>query len=204
MLRLPPHAPGMRIGIFGGSFNPPHEGHLLVSRIALRRLRLHRVWWLVSPGNPLKEAAALPPLEARIAAARGLARDPRIEVTGIEAKLGTRYTYDTLRRLKARMTGVRLVWIMGGDNLLQFSRWRRWEDIATLAPLAVIDRPGATLKAATCKAAQRFFRARLPEREAAALPARQPPAFAYIHGQRSPRSSTELRRRVIGRAVTGA
>ncbi len=194
----------MRIGIFGGSFNPPHEGHLLVSRIALRRLRLHQIWWLVSPGNPLKDTGGLPPLEERIAAARRLACDPRIKVTGIEARLGTRYSYDMLRRLKPRMKGVRLVWIMGGDNLLQFPRWRRWEDIARLAPIAVIDRPGATLKAANCKAAQRFSRAFLAERAAATLPDRRPPALVYIHGLRSPRSSTELRRRASRRAPTGA
>ena len=108
-VRLPPHTPGMRIGLFGGSFNPPHAGHLLVSEIALRRLRLDRVWWLVTPGNPLKENSGLPPLAARIVAARKLVRDPRIVVTGLEAEIGTRYTYDTVAWLTRRAESVRFV-----------------------------------------------------------------------------------------------
>lgn len=193
-VRLPPHAPGMRIGLFGGSFNPPHEGHLLVSRIALRRLRLDRLWWLVSPGNPLKDTRELPSLAARMAAARRIARDPRIVVTGLEAEVGARFTIDTLRYLRARCPGVRFVWIIGGDNLLQLDRWRRWEDIMRLAPVAVIDRPGATLRAANAKAALRFPQSRLPEREAARIAFAAPPAFVYLHGPRSAVSSTELRR----------
>ena len=192
-VRLPPHAPGMRIGLFGGSFNPPHEGHLLVSRIALKRLRLDRLWWLVSPGNPLKDTRHLPPLATRIAAARALARDPRIVVTGVEAEIGARYSVDTLRFLRHRCRGVHFVWIMGADNLLQFHRWRRWAEIARLAPIAVIDRPGATLRVASAKAAQRFASARRREYEAPAFARAQPPAIIALHGPRSARSSTQLR-----------
>src|SRR5512136_2424140 len=107
--RLPAHSPGMRIGLFGGSFDPPHEGHLLASRIALRRLRLDRVWWLVTPGNPLKETIHLASLDAHIAAAKKLARDPRIVVTGLEAQIGARFTCDTIQFLSRHCPGVRFV-----------------------------------------------------------------------------------------------
>lgn len=194
-VRLPPHAPGMRIGLFGGSFNPPHEGHALVARLAFTRLGLDRLWWLVTPGNPLKDTRALPPLAVRIAAARRIAQDPRIVVTGLEADVGARYTADTLRFLRKRCPGVHFVWIMGADNLLQFHRWRDWEEIMRTTPVAIIDRPCATAKAASAKAMQRFPRARLDERDARLLPTAAPPALVYLHGPRSASSSTALRRK---------
>ena len=184
----------MRIGLFGGSFNPPHAGHVLVSEIALRRLKLDRVWWLVTPGNPLKENSGLPPLADRIAAARAIARDKRIVVTGLEAEIGTRYTYDTIRWLTERARNVRFVWLMGADNLAQFHRWQRWEDIAKLAPIAAVDRPGATRASAAAHAAQRFSRWRLAERDAAILADCAPPAFVFLHDRRLDLSSTALRR----------
>ncbi len=193
-VRLPPHAPGMRIGLFGGSFDPPHEGHALVARLAFARLGLDRLWWLVTPGNPLKDTRALAPLGARIAAARRIAGDPRIVVTGLEAEIGARYTADTLRFLRRRCPGVRFVWIMGADNLLQFHRWRDWEEIMRDIPVAIVDRPGATTKAASAKAAQRFPHARLAETDARRLPTATPPAWVYLHGPRSASSSTALRR----------
>jgi nicotinate-nucleotide adenylyltransferase len=200
-VRLPPHAPGMRIGLFGGSFNPPHAGHVLVSEIALRRLRLDRVWWLVTPGNPLKELKGLAPLSDRIAAARKIARDPRILVTGLEAEIGTRYTYDTVEYLVRRCPQVKFVWLMGADNLAQFHRWQRWMDIARLTPIAAIDRPKASRAAGAARAAQRFSRWRLPERDAARLAAEPPPAFAFLHDRRIDLSSTALRAR--GRVTEG-
>ncbi len=145
--RLPPFQPGMRIGLLGGSFNPPHEGHALVTRLALTRLGLDRVWWLVTPGNPLKSPAELAALQERVEAARRLVAGPRVAVTDIEAQIGARYTYDTLAWLARRAPGVRFVWLMGADNLRQFHHWRHWRAIADLTPIAVVDRPGSTLRA---------------------------------------------------------
>jgi nicotinate-nucleotide adenylyltransferase len=189
---LPRHAPGLRIGLFGGSFNPPHVGHRLVTLTALRRLKLDRVWWIVTPGNPLKDTRGLPPQAARMAAARRLMPEPMVEMTGFEAMIGTRYTLDTLRHLKRRCTAVRFVWIMGADNLMQFHRWQGWREIARLMPVAVIDRPGSTLKATASKAARTLAGRRLPEHDVAALASRKG-CWAMVHGRRSPLSSTLLR-----------
>jgi nicotinate-nucleotide adenylyltransferase len=190
---LPPHVPGLRIGLFGGSFDPPHAGHLHVSRLALRRLNLDRLWWLVSPGNPLKETSGLRALGERMATAKKLAAHPRIVVSRLEAEIGARFTYDTLSFLRERCPGVRFVWVMGADNLLQFHRWRKWEEIARLMPIAVVDRPGATWKAANAMAAQRFAVARIDESDAPTLASLRAPAFVYLHGPRVAQSSTALR-----------
>jgi nicotinate-nucleotide adenylyltransferase len=190
---LPPHPPGLRIGLYGGSFNPPHAGHRHVTLLTMKRLRLDRVWWIATPGNPLKELAGLAPLPERMAAARALARDRRIEVTGFEAEIGARYTLDTLEYLKARAAAARFVWIMGADNLAQFSRWRGWRRIAELMPIAVIDRPGWTLKATRSKAAQALARFRIDENDAPVLVDLAPPAWVFLHGPRSSLSSTVLR-----------
>ncbi len=195
MALLPPHAPGMRIGLFGGSFNPPHAGHALVCAIALRRLRLDSLWLMVSPGNPLKEAAGLAPLAERMAAARRLTRDSRVKVTGFEAKIGARYSYQTVEHLLQACPGVKFVWIMGADNLADFFRWRRWRDIARKLPILVIDRPGSTHRATRGLAAAWFERRRLPEKSAKNLALRSPPALIVLHGPRSTLSSTQLRAR---------
>lgn len=191
---LPPFAPGQRIGLLGGSFNPPHEAHRLLSLHAIKRLNLDAVWWLVTPGNPLKDTHALPPLAIRIQASQHLARDPRIHVSGIEAAIGTRYTLDTLTYLRARCTGVDFVWLMGADNLAQFHRWHGWRRIAHLMPLAVIDRPSASLKALAGPAAQALSAYRLDESDAPVLARLVPPAWMFLHGLKSPLSSTKLRR----------
>ena len=183
----------MRIGLFGGTFDPPHLAHLGAALLALKRLRLDRVWWLVTPGNPLKNTTGLAPLAKRLAAARALARHPRIDVTGLEAVIKTRYTYDTIVWLKARCPGIRFVWIMGADNLRSFHRWQRWRDIAKLVPLVVIDRLGPSLYAGASPAGQALRSARIPEHDAACLPGRKPPAWTFVHGLKSPLSSTALR-----------
>ena len=120
----------MRIGLLGGSFNPPHDAHRAISLFAIKRLKLDRVWWLVSPGNPLKDHAALRDLDERADAARNMANDPRIDVSCLEAVIGTRYTVDTVSYLRRRASGLRFVWIMGADNLAQFHRWQNWRRIA--------------------------------------------------------------------------
>lgn len=183
----------MRIGLFGGSFNPPHAGHRLVSLTAMRRLGLDRVWWLVTPGNPLKDRSRLAPLASRMAAARQVADHPRIVLTDVEAAIGTRYTYDTLRYLVRRCPGVRFVWIMGADNLADFHRWQHWRAIARLMPLAVVDRPGATWRAAGSRAGQFLAPYRIDESDAGLLPGLAPPALVFLHGPRSSLSSTLLR-----------
>ncbi len=200
--KLPPFAPGLRIGLFGGSFNPPHEGHRVASLLALHRLGLDWLWWLVSPGNPLKDTHLLPPLAARIAAAHRLARHPRIAVSGIEAKIGTRYTYETIAYLTQRCPGVHFVWIMGADNLATFHQWKRWRDIAALVPIAVIDRPGSTCSAIHSPAGAWLSRYRFEESNGRAFAAAKPPALIFLHGPRSSLSSTALRAKADLSAAT--
>jgi nicotinate-nucleotide adenylyltransferase len=190
---LPPHADGMRIGLFGGTFDPPHAAHRAACLLALRRLSLDRVWWLVTPGNPLKDTRGLAPLQERVEAAQLLACHPRIDVTDFEAHLGTSYTYETISYLVRRCPNLHFVWIMGADNLRSFHRWQRWRDIAALVPIAVIDRLGPSLYSAASAAGQALARARIPESAARTLPVRKPPAWVYLHGLKSPLSSTALR-----------
>jgi nicotinate-nucleotide adenylyltransferase len=183
---------GQRIGLLGGSFDPPHAGHVHITKWALKAFGLDRVWWLVSPGNPLKPDAPAD-LSRRLRAARAIMAHPRVEVTGLEARLGTRYTAETLAALKARWPGVRFVWLMGADNLTGFHRWQRWEDIMRLAPVGVLARPGEQLRAGLSPAARRFARWRLPQSEARALPFREPPAWTLVSGRMLDLSSSELR-----------
>jgi nicotinate-nucleotide adenylyltransferase len=190
----------MRIGLFGGTFDPPHAAHLAASLLALKRLKLDRIWWLVTPGNPLKDTRGLQPLERRMAAARALTSHPRVDVTGLEAVINTRYTYDTLEFLVRRCPGVHFVWLMGADNLRSFYRWQHWRDIANLLPMAVVDRMGSSLYATGGRAALALSRYRLPERAAATLAGRGPPAWVYLHGLKSPLSSTVLRAQRTGTA----
>jgi len=159
----------------------------------MRRLRLDYVWWIVSPGNPLKDTRHLPSLEARLAAAQKLKRHPRIKVTGFEAKINTRYSFETISYLSQRCPGIHFVWIMGADNFLNFHRWKRWRDIADLVPLAIIDRPGSTLKATQGLAATALSRCRLDESDSRRLAFTTPPAFVFLYGPRSSLSSTALR-----------
>jgi nicotinate-nucleotide adenylyltransferase len=191
--RLPPFTAGMRIGLLGGSFNPPHEGHALITRLALHRLALDRVWWLVTPGNPLKSLTGLAALNARIEAARHLDVGPHVVVSDIEAQIDSRFTFDTLQWLRRRAHGVHFVWIMGADNLRQFHLWRHWRAIADLIPIVVVDRPGSTLKAVSSPAGAALARWRIPERDASRFVSMKPPALLFLHGPRSGLSSTALR-----------
>lgn len=192
-LRMPHVEKGMQVGLFGGSFNPPHAGHVLVAEIALRRLALDQLWWMVTPGNPLKSTRELAPLEERIARSEAITRNPRIKVTAFEAAFKVRYTADTLALVRARNQGVDFVWIMGADNLAQFHRWQRWREIAMTMPIAVIDRPGSTLAFISSVFAKTFDHARIDERGAAQLARTNPPAWTFIHGPRSSLSSTAIR-----------
>jgi nicotinate-nucleotide adenylyltransferase len=194
---LPRHASGLRIGLFGGSFNPPHAGHRLVTLTALRRLKLDRVWWIVTPGNPLKDTRQLQPLDGRMADCRNLMPEPMVDITGFEAGIGTRYTLDTLRYLRRRCPNVHFVWIMGADNLIQFHRWQGWREIARLMPIAVVDRPGATLKATASRAARALSQVRVSERSLLSRSVSKRakrPRWTFIHGPRSALSSTFLRK----------
>jgi nicotinate-nucleotide adenylyltransferase len=185
--------PGMSVGLFGGSFNPAHDGHAHVAETALQRLDLDRVVWLVSPQNPLKEAAQTAPLAERMASARSVAPGPRMIVSDFETRAGTRWTIDTLRALKARHPGVRFVWLMGSDNLESFHRWRGWTDIIRMMPVAVVARPGSLLESRAAPAARRFAGHRVSSREARLLARMEAPAWTYLRAPLNPSSSTALR-----------
>ena len=188
-----------RIGLLGGSFNPAHAGHLQVAETALRRLRLDQVWLLVSPGNPLKQAAGMAPLGVRLAGAAALAARAgggRVVATDIERHLRTRYTADTLRALHRRFPRVRFVWLMGADNLAQLPRWRRWMDIVRAVPIAVLPRPGYNERALAGLAARRMRRWRVPGGVVANHPA---PAWAFLNARQNALSATAVRRATGGR-----
>jgi nicotinate-nucleotide adenylyltransferase len=191
-----PAADGSRIGLLGGSFNPAHTGHLYVSETALKRLKLDSVWWLVSPGNPLKDEAGMAAFGARIQSARAIAaHHPRIHVSGLEKGLGTRYTIDTINALKRRFPHIQFVWLMGSDNLAQFGRWRRWQDLARKIPIAVVQRPGSILASLNAPLVRRFGTTR------ALSP---PPAVLILDGARNYESATRLRAEIAQRAALGA
>jgi nicotinate-nucleotide adenylyltransferase len=192
---LPSTAPGQRIGLLGGSFNPPHVAHRQISEIVLKRLGLDQIWWLVTPGNPLKARGDLAPLAERLVLCRAMAKNPRIVVTAFERDLPAAYTAGTLAFLKRRSPLVRFVWIMGADNLAGFHRWQRWREIVTMVPVVVVDRPGWRLKALASKAARAFAASQVPETKARGLVAMPPPAWTFLTGPLSPVSSTDLRRK---------
>ena len=185
---------GMVVGLFGGSFNPPHQGHVLVAEIAIRRLGLDQLWWMVTPGNPLKSRNHLAPLAERIALSETIATDPHIKVTAFEQSIGISYTANTLAKVKARNPHVHFVWIMGADSLETFHKWQKWQDIARTFPIAVIDRPGSTLSYLSSKMAKTFAFARIDEDDARALWKKPAPAWTFIHGPRSALSSTAIRK----------
>lgn len=188
-----PHArPGQVIGLLGGSFDPPHAGHLHISREALKRFGLDRLWWLVSPGNPLKPQGPAP-LGQRMAAARALVDHPRIDITDIEAQTGTRHTAATLRVLRARCPGVRFVWLMGADNLAQFHLWQDWRSILDTVPVGVLARPGQRISARLSPAARIYAQARISARDSQALGRATAPAWCFLNVPMMDISSTRLR-----------
>ena len=187
--------PGMRVGLFGGSFNPAHEGHAHVAETALRRLRLDRVIWLVSPQNPLKPTHETEATTRRVWNALRYAQGPSMIVSDAETAIGSRYTIDTLRVLKARYPGVCFVWIMGADSLATFHRWRGWSEILGGVPIAVVSRPGSELRGGLAPTALRFAAARRPASFAARLADSTPPAWIYLPARLHHASSTQIRAR---------
>lgn len=181
---------GMVIGLLGGSFDPAHEGHVHITREALKRMGLDQVWWLVTPGNPLK-ARQPAPLADRLKRAKVVMRDPRVRITALEARLGTRATADTIDRLKAIYPGVTFVWLMGADNLVQFHRWGRWRDILRAVPVGVLARPGAGVTARLSVAA-RAFRVHQVDR-GENLRGRKAPVWAFVNLPMNDASSTAIR-----------
>ena len=190
---IPPHGRGQRIGLYGGSFNPPHAGHRHIAVAALNRLRLDAIWWLVTPGNPLKEQRGLAALSERMQEAARLAAHPRMHVSGLEATLSVRYTADLAKKL-ACVRGVRFVWIMGSDNLASFHHWDRWPEIARRFPIAVINRPGTLAAPLSAPAARALAAYRVNKSSSVALAGREPPAWTYLIGPRISTSSTAIRR----------
>ncbi len=192
-VRPPLVAAGQRIGLMGGSFNPPHAGHRAIALVALKKLGLDQVWWLVTPGNPLKGGSDLAPLAERMAQARATADDRRIVVTAFETDLPSAYTVVTLAHLRLRHGDVGFVWIMGADCLAQFHRWQQWREIFQSMPIAVVDRPGWRLKALASPAAQAFSGRRIGEQEARLLVRQPPPAWCLLTGPLLAISSTAIR-----------
>jgi nicotinate-nucleotide adenylyltransferase len=183
---------GMVIGLFGGSFDPAHGGHVHLTRQAMARMGLDSVWWLVTPANPLK-ARQPAPLADRVARARDVMVHPRVKVTALEAALGTRTTADTIDRLRAIYPGVQFVWLMGADNLVQFHKWGRWRDILRSLPVGVLARPGHGIAARLSVAARAFAVHRVSRGET--LRGRKPPVWCFVSMPMNDASSTEIRAR---------
>lgn len=192
-IRLPAFEDGMTIGLFGGSFNPPHAGHVHVSKTALLRGALDQVWWLVTPGNPLKDTSNLESLAGRIQKCHELITHPAIKVTAIEAKYNLKFTQETLALLKRLAPRVNFVWIMGADNLKNFHKWQNWRQIANQMPIMIIDRPGSTLSYRSAQAAIALSKYRVDETDAQLLGKMNAPAWAFIHAPRNSMSSTAIR-----------
>ena len=184
---------GPRVGLLGGSFNPAHEGHLHISRLALKLLDLDEIWWLVSPQNPLKKIIGMAPLEERLKWASVLAKNRKIFVTNIESYLETHYTIDTLTALKKHFPQTRFAWIIGADNLSQISRWKKWTEIFQSVPVAVFARPDYSLKALTSTAAKRYAKHRINQSQSANFIEQYPPAWTFLSIPMINISSTKIR-----------
>lgn len=182
---------GLRVGLLGGSFNPAHDGHLHISREAIKRLGLDQVWWLVSPQNPLKPVTGMASLAERLASADRAAQHPAVRVSDIEQRMGTRYTVDTVRAMRRRFPRHRFVWLMGADNMVQFPRWKRWTEIAETLPIAVFARGRVTYAALSGPLARRYARRRVTDPRL--LATSRPPAWSFLFTPLHPASSTALR-----------
>lgn len=189
---FPPARAGMCVGLLGGSFDPAHEGHALITREALKRFGLDQVWWLVSPGNPLKSRTPAPMAE-RLDRARRVMDHPKVRVTDLETRMGTKFTYETLAALCARYPGVRFVWLMGADNLASFHHWENWRDIMELVPIGVLARPGQRISARLSPAARQYVRYRYRGREAMRLCKAEAPAWVFVNVPMDDISSTDIR-----------
>ncbi len=186
--------PGQCVGLLGGSFDPPHAGHVHITLAALKRFRLDQVWWLLSPGNPLKTAGPAP-IERRMVAARRLMDHPRVVISDFEARIGTRHTAQTLQALMVRQPGVRFVWLMGADNLATLHHWQNWQWIMENVPVGVMARPGDRISARTSPAANRYERWRLRGRASAVLARQSTPAWCFINLPMVDQSSSRIRAR---------
>ena len=183
---------GMSVGLLGGSFDPAHAGHVHITKVALKRFGLDRVIWLVSPGNPLKTKGPAP-LDARMTHARAMMQDPRVLVSDIEAQIGTRYTAETIDTLQARYPGVRFVWLMGADNLQQFHRWERWQDILQSVPMGVLARPGFRRSGLHARTARQYRHARIPGKASHLLAHCAAPKWCFVNMPMMPVSSSQIR-----------
>ncbi|HXZ00112.1 MAG TPA: nicotinate-nucleotide adenylyltransferase [Stellaceae bacterium] len=186
-------APPRRVGLLGGSFNPAHEGHLHISREALKRLKLDEIWWLVAPRNPLKPAGGMAPFRRRFASARRMARNPRIKVLDLETRLGTRYTVDTVTALQRIFPRTRFIFIMGADLLAQIRHWQHWNEIFARLPIAVMARPTYCFKSLAELAARRYAHRRVASEAARSLADRTPPAWTLLRIKLDAHSATEIR-----------
>ena len=181
----------LKVGLLGGSFNPAHAGHRHISLLALKQLQLDQIWWLVSPQNPLKPYSGMLPFRERQVSAQMIARHPRIRVSDIENRLGTRYTIDTLERLRRRWPNYRFVWLMGADNLLQLPRWRRWRKIVQTVPIAIFNRDRAGHRALAGAATMVFATSR--EQRSVNFPLTDAPAWCFLFAREHNASSTMIR-----------
>ncbi|WP_323766427.1 nicotinate-nucleotide adenylyltransferase [Marinovum sp.] len=203
MTPIPALRRGQTIGLLGGSFDPPHDGHVHITREALKRFGLDRVWWLVSPGNPLK-AHGPAPLDERMAAARRIMRHPRVEITDYEARVGTRYTAETLQALRDDYRGTNFIWLMGADNLVQLPQWQDWQQIVETVPIGILARPGDRIRARNSKAARIYAGARIRGRESRRLAEAEAPAWCFVNVPMRAESSSAIRATGDWRPETGA
>lgn len=190
------HSAGRRItvGLLGGSFNPAHEGHRYISLEAIKRLGLDEVWWLVSPQNPLKPTRGMLPFEERVTLAKKNANHPKIFVSTIEQYFQTRYTYDTLLKIKEKYPKIRFIWLMGEDNLVQFPKWQRWRDIVENIPIVVFCRGNNTYKALHSIMAYRYAKYRCTGLTIRNIRLKKPPSWVFLPIRKHPASATALRK----------